>query len=385
MNSFEVIHLITPTLFIFSVVFILTLYAIKSVVAAFIAATLKSTLYFVYYNIVFDGQFTFLDDWTYLDLGLKVCQADVGLLNLHQTLDDLINIAESNNYLYYLYNCYAFRIFSFGYFAPVALNVTLTAVIAVLGMFIAKKEFKLSSNSSKKFFIFLLFHPDILAWSNIMNGKDIAVLLFHVVILYGISIYIEKQYIKSIILIFLGYIILSSMRFYVPVMFFAALILAAIFMKKIKIKYIIGFVLFASGILFYFKSNMIDSAIGEVKAQFVNPIYGLLRFSLTPIPFHTDYSYEFLNLPATIHWLLFPFFIMGLKVVWNQKTVFSIYFLSYFIVFVLLYAVYDELQGPRHRVQLDFAIALLQFLGLRSAFKAKLADYLVFAATIKKH
>ena len=175
------------------------------------------------------------------------------------------------------------------------------------------------------------------------------------------------------------------MRFYVPVMFFAALILAAIFMKKIKIKYIIGFVLFASGILFYFKSNMIDSAIGEVKAQFVNPIYGLLRFSLTPIPFHTDYSYEFLNLPATIHWLLFPFFIMGLKVVWNQKTVFSIYFLSYFIVFVLLYAVYDELQGPRHRVQLDFAIALLQFLGLRSAFKAKLADYLVFAATIKKH
>jgi hypothetical protein len=72
-----------------------------------------------------------------------------------------------------------------------------------------------------------------------------------------------------------------------------------------------------------------------------------------------------------------PFFIFGLQKVWKMRTPFSRFMVAYLIVFLGLYATYGELQGPRHRVQLDFAWALLQFIGAMAVMRkfARSSDY----------
>ncbi len=84
---------------------------------------------------------------------------------------------------------------------------------------------------------------------------------------------------------------------------------------------------------------------------------------LTPIPFNTQEAYNFLNIPALFHWLSMPFILNGIFYIYRVKTGFSRFFIIYLSLFMLLYGVYEELQGPRHRVQLDYAFALLQFFG----------------------
>lgn len=57
-------------------------------------------------------------------------------------------------------------------------------------------------------------------------------------------------------------------------------------------------------------------------------------------------------------------------------------FIAYLLVFVGLYAVFGELQWPRHRVQLDYAGAILQFIGVMAVLKrAQLGSSLKRVAT----
>ena len=86
--------------------------------------------------------------------------------------------------------------------------------------------------------------------------------------------------------------------------------------------------------------------------------------SLPPIPLNTTEATAYLDLPAAIHWLLIPFAVFGGYKIYQLKTPFSRFFLVYFMTFVGLYSMFGELQGPRHRVQLDFALAVFQFAGV---------------------
>jgi len=120
-------------------------------------------------------------------------------------------------------------------------------------------------------------------------------------------------------------------------------------------------------------SALVATVLGEVDFQyallaiqeaFVNPVYGFVRMALTPIPFNTEENYAFLDIPAVIHWFLMPFVGLGVIRVYRIRTTFSQFFLAYVLVFFGLYAVFGELQGPRHRVQLDYAWAVFQFMGV---------------------
>jgi hypothetical protein len=108
-------------------------------------------------------------------------------------------------------------------------------------------------------------------------------------------------------------------------------------------------------------------ATSSLQENFVNPFYGFIRMLLTPIPFNAQREYAFLNFPALFHWMLMPFVVFGLIRLWRMNTRFSRFFIAYLLVFFSLYAVYWELQGPRHRVQMDYAWAILQFIGVMVA------------------
>lgn len=369
--SFE--SLIAPGLAIFLVVLFVAFEVTRSVVFAALAALLKAGTFLLYFGIWFDGTFTFLDDWAYLDLAIQMYDQNLGLFDTVGNVDALQGISGGEHYGYSLYNVYAITFFGFGYYAPVAMNIILTAFIAWAGANLAATEFRFNDGWRKLFFAFLLFHPDIFAWSNIMNGKDTLLLLLHILLLHSVSMYFRGRVTFAVILALTVCTMLSALRFYVPLLFGAALALSMFISAKNysnSLKFVAaGFVLAFFILTDYFK---LENNINALRADFVNPFYGAVRFMLTPIPFNTELEYSFLNIPALIHWILMPFVILGFLAMAKNPSDYEQFFLIYIMIFLALYSCYGELQGPRHRVQIDYAWAVLQFMGiqpfLRKAF-----------------
>jgi hypothetical protein len=364
--QFDIEFLFIPTLVIFFATLWIAFKVTSSVVFSVSAALIKSGVFMLYFGLLFDGTFTFLDDWGYLDLGYHLYSDGIGISNLMENLDFIKMLSGGEHYGYSLYNSYAFHLFGFGYYAPVALNILVTILIAWFGANLADIEFGFNGVWKKWFFAFLLFHPDIFAWSNVMNGKDTLVLLLHVLLLRSVSMYFRGQLIAGLGLAVFVCWILLNLRFYVPVLFGSAFGLSLFLTQKKYRKPLprfVGFiVLVAAGLLgdFDLQENLTD-----IRENYVNPLYGFIHFILTPIPFGTSIEYSFLDMPALIHWLLIPFTILGLITILKQPSNYTRFFLLYLLIFVSLYSTYGELQGPRHRVQIDFAWAVLQFMGLK--------------------
>lgn len=378
MSPFSFDTLTWPAAAIFLMTLIVSYQATKMPGTSVFAAFIKTGLFVIYFGLVFDGTYTFLDDWTYLEGGKDLLNDGVGVTNLAENWELALMIGGGEHFLYHLHNAYAFRLFGEGYFAPVTLNILLTVLIAFYGMKLAVLEFGFNRQASNLFFFFLLLHPDILAWSNVMNGKDVLVLQLHVILLTAASIYLRGQLYKALWLALPAVLILLFLRFYVPLLFAMALILGAVLTKRQgQFWYLITSIALVSISLTWIGEGGLQYVFTALQENFVNPFYGLIRMLLTPIPFNTEENYAFLNFPALMHWLLMPFFIIGLRKVWKTRTPFARFMIAYLIVFFGLYAIYGELQGPRQRVQLDFAWALLQFIGAMAVMRklARSHDY----------
>ena len=359
--------LLLPSIVIFLTTLFIAFEVTRSVTFAFVAAIIKSGVYMLYFGVFFDSTFTFSDDWNYIDLAGEMHDSNLGITDLKNGLDEMQSISGGEHFGYSLYNVYAFQFFGFGYYAPVGLNIVLTLFVAWAGANLSATEFGFDGIWRKVFFAFLAFHPDIFAWSNIMNGKDTLVLLLHILLLYSASMYFRGQTLFAMTLAVFVSLLLSTLRFYVPMIFAIAFSLSLLLApggnssKALKISIAAFIVLF----IFFTDYFNLRFNLESLKENFVNPLYGFFRFILTPIPFHTELEYSFLNIPALIHWLLMPFVMMGFIAVSRNLSEFKVFFICYVLLFLALYSCYGELQGPRHRVQIDYAWAVLQFTGIK--------------------
>jgi hypothetical protein len=366
MQSFDLEFVLTPSFIIFIATLWVAFKVTRSPVFSLSAAAVKAGVFLCYFCLLFDGTFTFVDDWNYLEGGQELLAQGIGLTNLADNWDFALVVGAGDHFVYYLFNTYAFRLFGQGYYAPVALNVLLTLLVAWIGAHLAQRELSFSRGHAQLFFAFLLLHPDILAWSNIMNSKDVLVLLLHVLLLYSASLFFQLRIWSALLLAVPVSVVLLFVRFYVPVLFAIAL-MACLFVAG-KGRGRLRLLTLGAGM-----SALVAMGLGEEGFQYalfalqehlVNPVYGFVRMVLTPIPFNTDENYAFLDIPAAIHWFLMPFVGLGVMRVYRIRTTFSRFFLAYVLVFFGLYAVFGELQGPRHRVQLDYAWAVFQFMGM---------------------
>ena len=163
------------------------------------------------------------------------------------------------------------------YYAPVAINIALTAFIAFLGARLAIIRFGMSKFVSKLFFIYLFFHPDIFAWSNVMNGKDILVLLIHLLFLTAISIFLQRNYlIAFIILFFIVTAFAVFLRFYIPFLFGISLFVALV-PKQREVMLPISSLTCSSILLYFLFGSWIHYAFNLVLDNVSNPIIGFLR------------------------------------------------------------------------------------------------------------
>jgi hypothetical protein len=368
--GFDSAALVLPAALIFALTVFAAWRVTRSPAACLALALTKTGIYWAYYAWFFDGSYTFLDDWTYLDRGGSLSAEGVGWLNMLDSLPLLLAAGEGNHFLYYLFNASAVEWFGEGYYAPVALNVMLSVIVAWMGTRLVVAEGLCAPRHGALFFALMVLHPDIMAWSTVMNGKDIVVLLLHVVLLTSVSLHLRGRRRMAWTLALVGCAALLFLRFYVPLLFAAALGISALMRTSWGSRLqLAGLSAALVGVFAWLQgAEGLSYVIDVLRSDLINPFVGLVHFTLTPVPFGTDREYGFLDVPALLHWLMLPAAALGLWSVASARTPFSRYLVAYTFVFVALYAVFGELQGPRHRVQLDFAWAVFQFIGLRLVF-----------------
>lgn len=365
MSAFHFEVLLLPTSLIFLLCLVATYRVVRSPAVAIVAALLKAGVYAAYFGLLFDGTFTFLDDIAYLQSGALLNAREIGVSNLDEQWPFVMSLVGGQHILYLFHNAYAFQMFGEGYYAPVALNVLITIFIAVLGARLAEKEFGLSPRSRNYFYILLLFHPDILAWSTVANGKDTLVLLAHVSLLWSASLFFSGRVRAAMAVAVPVVVFLLFLRFYVPLLFLLALVAVSVSARGSgRLKYMaVSMVALAALITLGMRDGLLDASFKILLDQFTNPVYGFIRMALTPVPFNTEVAYTFLNVPALLHWICMPLAVVGFFKIQGYGTRFSKFFIAYLLMFLALYALFRELQGPRHRYQMDYALALMQYLG----------------------
>jgi hypothetical protein len=369
--SFDPLALTLPTALIFAAVLVAALRCGCPPAIGWALATAKAGLYFVYYGALFDGRFTFSDDWTYLERGGALYDAGVGVTNLLDSLPLLLAAGEGDHFLYYLLNALAIGWFGDGYYAPVAFNVIAAVAVAWLGTRLLVAEHLCRRAQAPLLFTFLVLHPDITAWSTVMNGKDTLVLLLHVLLLTAVSWFLRGLRWRAIVLAAAATVVLTFLRFYVPLLFGVALAVVGLTSLRGAARWRLSAaaLLLLAATAWQLGPEGVAFVLDRLRSELTNPVVGFTHFLLTPIPFNTSANYAFLDLPALLHWLLMPTVALGLWTLHRRSTPFARFLLAYIAVFATLYAVYGELQGPRHRVQLDFAWATLQFVGLGVALR----------------
>jgi hypothetical protein len=213
---------------------------------------------------------------------------------------------------------------------------------------------------------------EIFKSSCLLNIKDILVLFVHVLLLTALAQFFKYKVLSGILILVPVIPVILLTRYYVLGLFVVALVLSILSSTRnyrIWMATAVGCAIILLLIYLAKGASAFTFPLHLIELTFVSPFYGFVRFLLTPIPFNTEEAYTFLNIPAVIHWLLMPLLMLGMYKSWAMGTHFSRFLVVYFFVFLCAYAVTGELQGPRHRVQLDFAIAAFQFIGMLTAYQ----------------
>lgn len=360
-----------PSLLIFVVGFFITWTVTRSVLLGLSLSFVKAGVFLVYFAAFFDGTWTFLDDWTYLASGQALVERGVSVTNSLAHLPLLFSTAGGKHFVYHLFNADAARLFGPAYYAPVALNIVLTFVAAGFMAGAAKAGLHFSRRLAAGLFASLVLYPDVVAWSTVMNGKDTLVMTGTAMAVYVISQAEVGRNRRAVNLaLVLGFVMFFT-RFYTPLMMLAAFGLALMLSSSgrrspwLWILMILG----GAGVLGVLGKHGLTDALNLLLQNLVSPLYGAIRYLLTPIPFNTTEHYSFLDLPQVFYWALMPFFVYGVYRVWRRATLTARFSVIYFLSMVALYAMFAELQGPRHRYQLDGLIVLFQFVGFISVFR----------------
>jgi hypothetical protein len=336
-------------------------------------AALKAGLFLLYFGAFFDGTYTFLDDWRYLRVGELLASQHIGILNFVHHYQYVLSTVESVNLSYYIYNASSIELFGAGYYAPVASNILLTFVAAGLLTKTARAGLGMSQRMTPGLFAFLTLGPSILAWSTVTNMKDILVATATAGVVYAVALVDSGKLWRAVCFAIVGGFILMLTRFYVPLTLGAAFGIALLFSRRARRSPWLWLLAVAAlaEVVHVLGHNSLTGALHSLRANAGNPITGIVRFVITPIPFHTAPGYGFLDLPQVIYWLLLPFEVYGLVTVWKKRTLTGRFLVIYFLVMTALYGVLTSLQGPRHRIQIDGLIVIFQYYGILALIKQR--------------
>jgi len=373
LQTFDLLETFPSSLLIFIFGFLITYKLSRNFYLSLFTSTIKTIIFSLYFTVYFDGTFTFIDDWKYFNISKSmVNNFDFFRLFDQDFYDKLHYLSKSRHITYYVHNIISMKILGIYYFVPVCFNILL---LYIAGYYFFKLLIKLEFKKNHAIFLylFLIFHFEILSWGSIANLKDILVLLLTILLFYSFYKFEEKEYFSALLLFFAVFIIFSSLRFYIPFLFILSIVIYHIlkyssnlsFFKKI---FFLIFTLFTLLILSMVFKESFSYELDILLGGYTNPIFGSIRFLLSPIPFNTEEKYSFLDFPLLISWILYIFTFYGFFLMLKLNNKFLKIFLVYFVIIVLFYGSYEELQGPRHRIQIIFIIIIMTYFGLKKTY-----------------
>lgn len=373
MHPFPLGDLVLPTIFILMSGLVIAYAFTRHVAVSFGTAIVKAGLFLLYFGWVFDGSYTFDDDMRYLRIGEQLADNGIGLLSIFSHYQYIVSTVTGSNIAYYVYNATAVMLLGHGYYAPVAINVVLTFLGAGLLMKTARAGLGMSRRVGIALFVLVALSPDILAWSTIPNFKDTLVATATAAGVYAVALVDQRRFTRAVVVAIAAAIVLSMTRLYVPLMLAAAFGIT-LFLSRHGRRNPWLWLLAAAALLVVVRHvghGSLMGAVHSLRANMVNPVVGVIRFMLTPIPFHTAPGYGFMDLPQMVYWALLPFMFYGMLCVWRRGTMTARFVVIYFALMIVLYGSFSTLQGARHRVQIDGLVVIFQYYGLLALFRGR--------------
>ena len=327
-----------------------------------IVILVKLIIPFVYFAWFFDGSWTFLDDITYYSTGKALINAGYSPLT-SEALAKQFMIAHSPQFLYFWFNHFTQYIFGPYYYSPVFGNVFLTFVA---GYYLYK--ISLNCGFGKDYSLgllgFFLLQWDVLAWSSFPNLKDILALTITVALFYYLLLVRKKITWKNIFGVVLLMGLLSLIRFYLPLVVVLALVLDYLVgnVKLSKItKYSMIFIVTAGAFLVWYQGYSIMRSSHQLSLNPLSCLQGTVKMLLTPRPWAVSPDYSFLLIPSIINVIFLVPMLIGARFLWRDSKDVRL-LIIYFILAIVLYGMsLDEVQGPRHRVQMLFVMVAMQY------------------------
>lgn len=373
MHPFPLIELAWPAIFILTAGFAIAYAFTRRIILSYWITALKAGLFLAYFGLFFDGTYTFDDDLRYLDIGEQLAANGIGLMNIISHYKYIVSTVTGENIAYYVYNATAVDLFGAGYYAPVALNIVLTFIEAGLLMKAARNGLGMGRRAAIGLFAFLALSPAILAWSTIPNFKDTLVATGTAAAVCAVALVDQHRIGRAALLAIAAAFVLAITRLYIPLMLGVAFGITLFLSPRGRRNpwlWLLAVVALFVVVRHIGHGSLID-AVRELRSKMDNPVKGVVRFLVTPIPFHTAPGYGFMDLPQMIYWTLMPLMFYGIRCVWRKATISSRFIVIYFILMVLLYGSFTTLQGARHRVQIDGLVVIFQFYGILALFRQR--------------
>jgi hypothetical protein len=333
-------------------------------VLSFIVSTIKISIPIIYFFFLFDGAFIAFDDLNYIaKANLILAQHPEDIFTLGLTPNGIVEIMSmvgSTHYFYYWLQACIQYFFGDAYYIPVFFNVLFSAISTY---FLSKILYLTHLKRSMVIGISLFYalHITVISWTSFMGLRDPFILMLSLILYY---LLMSNQLIfqwKKLMLIFITIFILVFTRFYVPMVILMSFYVFVFFDSKMSFGKRVLFIFFTSGIILLFFSQFGGAT------RFINfgvsTFIGSIRFFLTPTPMTISPSYAFVTLDAIVHWILLPFTVSGLVLLFFKKPK-TRPFILHLIILLLLYGSLPDQQGVRHRFQISFIIIISQYYGL---------------------
>lgn len=332
---------------------------------AIMVVLFKFSLPVIYFAFFFDGSWTFVDDFEYLRLGRELISQGYEPLTVlisSEGRETLRSLAGGTHILYIWWNSLAENLFGSYYYSPVFLNIFLTFVCG----FVFSEILKLLDFSSKyrrQFLVFFLLQWDILVWSSIINQKDIMVMLLTISALFFALRMVKKKSFMNLCYLLLVCYVSLWLRRYVPILLFTSILIWLTLITKGRNRILLISSLAIIAAIFYSSFSSSFSFLSSVGfAGIVRAPFNIFRMSVTPQPW-SIVDHKLFLLPVSIfHCVFYVPMIIGLIGLWKKSKEVSL-LIIYLAVGLIAFGVsdLDIFQGPRHRVQFTFIIAIAQF------------------------
>lgn len=334
---------------------------------ALLAAALRVAVPVVYFAWYYTGEWTFLDDVSYIEQGRTLLAAGYNPFTvlLHRDgLMPLFGMARGVHILYGWWNHLAQYIFGPHYYSAVFLNIVVSVVAAeLLGRLARRAGF--GQGYARGLQLFFLLHWDVVAWTSLINLKDILVLTLSLAALLCLVDWVDtarpvRRRVWGMAGAGAAFFCLLWIRFYAPALILAAFGIWVLTQQRGWRKLVI-LATTGAAVLLLVPTHLIPAGI--VHASPVGLVFGAVRFLVTPQPWAIVGAYSFLVLPSIVHWAIFLPSLFGAVLLWRASRVMAL-LLIYAALVTAFFAAVPELQGTRQRLQIVFVLAWMQYQAL---------------------